>query len=160
MCRCCDQQPQIRSQLAASTDCWTSKWMSLWKIPVPNPGLTSSLLFLWKVVFVFPSVGCRRHQQRQAISTRPFQILIHRTREHNKIVFVLHVYVYTSTSTWSQAPTALPQLTSSCVAFPLLIFYHWLLVVGGKVYYIVTVTIYYTAIVTGTDFVTWKWNLS
>lgn len=114
MYRCCDQQPQIRSQLAASTDCWTSKWMGLWKIPVPNAGLTSSLLFLWKVVCVFPSVGCRHHQQRQAFSTCPFQTLIHRTREHNKIVFVLHVYVYTSTSTYHR-------LQQHCHSLPALV---------------------------------------
>lgn len=37
-----------------------------------------------------------------------------------------------------------------------LFFYYRLLGVGGKVYYIETVTVYYMAIVTGTDFVTWK----
>ena len=49
----------------------------------------------------------------------------------------------------------MPQFTAPEELF-FLLFYHGLLGIGGKVYYIVIVTVYYTAVVTVTDFVTWK----
>lgn len=97
-----DQQPQgcnqqslnlaLALQPAAGTDCQSSKEMGLWRIPEPNPRLCSSLLFLLKVVCVFPSVDCRH--QRKAIFTCPFQILTHGTQEYNQMVSVLHLWVF------------------------------------------------------------------
>lgn len=119
------KQPQVRVQPAASTSAASPARRQTLEDSEPNPTFCS----YWRVGFcVLPSVDFRH--QRQLHLHKPFQIPTW-DLEYNQMAFVLHLWVFIL------PPVLDHRLQQQCHSLQLLkafflLFYHWLLGIGGK----------------------------